>query len=311
MFLFTENPQAKTIRMKRFVKYLLLLAVLAVPFVTKAASPKDTTNPTSDVIYSDQDKVILDRIFHDLEPKKDSSMGQLMVMVGKEFLGTPYVAHTLDNRDKEELIVNLRELDCTTFVENCLAIARTIKSGKPNFRKFTHQLENVRYRNEKLDGYLSRLHYFSDWIANNEKKGLVEDVTYQLGGTPDPLNLNFMSTHADLYPQIKKHPEWVTQMAEREKEISAHSFYLIKKQDLEEVESGIQDGDIAALTTNIKGLDISHVGIMVKENGRVHLLQASSLAKKVIIDPTPLADYLAPRKSASGIMVVRPLPPKD
>lgn len=297
--------------MKRSIKYLLLLAILIVPFVVRAAAPKDVTAPASDVIYSEQDKVILDRIFRDLEPKKDSSMGTMMVLVGKEFLGTPYVAHTLDNRDTEELIVNLRELDCTTFVENCLAIARTIKSGKPTFKKFTRELENIRYRNGKLDGYLSRLHYFSDWISNNEKKGLVEDVTYQLGGTPDPLDLNFMSTHADLYPQLKKHPEWVPEMAEREKEISDHSFFLIKKQNLEEAEPGIQDGDIAALTTNIKGLDISHVGIMVKENGRVHLLQASSLAKKVIIDPTPLADYLAPRKSASGIMVIRPLPPKD
>jgi hypothetical protein len=297
--------------MKRSIKYLLLLTILALPFGLKAVSPKDSATPGPDIVYSEQDKVILDRIFTDLLPKKDSSMGQMMVLVGKEFLGTPYVAHTLDNRDTEALIVNLRELDCTTFVENCLAIARTIKSGKPTFKKFTRELENVRYRNGKLDGYLSRLHYFSDWIANNEKKGLVEDVTYQLGGTSDPLDLNFMSSHANLYPQLKKHPEWVPEMAQREKEISAHSFYLIKKQDLEEAEPGIQDGDIAALTSNINGLDIAHVGIMVKENGKVHLLQASSIDMKVIIDPKPLADYLAQRKNVSGIMVLRPLPPKD
>ncbi|GET31037.1 N-acetylmuramoyl-L-alanine amidase-like domain-containing protein [Prolixibacter sp. SD074] len=297
--------------MKWSIKYLLLLIILALPFGLKAASPKDSAAPGPDVIYSAQDKVILNRIFTDLLPKKDSSMGQIMVLVGKEFLGTPYVAHTLDNRDKEALIVNLRELDCTTYVENCLAIARTIKSGKPTFRKFTRELENVRYRNGKLDGYLSRLHYFSEWISNNEKKGLVEDVTYQIGGKPFPLDLDFMSNHPDDYPQLKKHPEWVPEMAQREKEISGNSFFYISKGKIEEAEPDIHDGDIFALTSAIKGIDIMHVGIMLKENGRVHMMHASSKAMKVIIGEVTMEDYLNGRKNVSGMMDIRPLPPKD
>jgi len=297
--------------MKRSIKYLLLLTILALPFVIKAASPKDTAAPGPDVICSAQDKVILDRIFTDLLPKKDSSMGQMMVLVGKEFLGTPYVAHTLDKRDKEALIVNLRELDCTTYVENCLAIARTIKSGKPTFRKFTHELENIRYRNGKLDGYLSRLHYFSEWISNNEKKGLVGDVTYQIGGKPFPLDLDFMSTHPDDYPQLKKHPEWIPEMAQREKEISGNSFFYISKRKFAEAEPDIHDGDIFALTSAIKGIDIMHVGIMLKENGRIHMMHASSKAMKVIIGDVTMEDYLNGRKNVSGMMDIRPLPPKD
>lgn len=297
--------------MKRSIKYLLLLVILGLPFGLRAASPKDSTLPGTDVIYSDQDKVILDRIFTDLLPKKDSSMGQMIVLVGKEFLGTPYVAHTLDKSDTEALIVNLRELDCTTYVENCLAIARTIKSGKPTFKKFTRELENIRYRNGKLDGYLSRLHYFSEWISNNEKKGLVEDVTYQIGGKPFPLDLNFMSTHPDDYPQLKKHPDWIPEMAQREKEISGNSFFYINKRKFAEAEPDIHNGDIFALTSAIKGIDIMHVGIMLKENGRIHMMHASSKAMKVIIGDVTMEDYLNGRKNVSGIMDVRPLPPKD
>src|SRR5690606_20906657 len=93
-----------------------------------------------------------------------------MVAVGKSFMGIPYVAKTLEVGETESLVVNLQGLDCTTFVENVLAFGLMLRNHKTDFDSYIQYLETIRYKDGKLDGYASRLHYFSEWIANNEKK---------------------------------------------------------------------------------------------------------------------------------------------
>ena len=265
-----------------------------------------SVNNQNEVVFQEQDKVILKGIYAKLEKENKKSTAELVALVGKTFLGTPYVAHTLEG-GKEQLIVNLRELDCTTYAENCLAIARSIKNGRNNFEGFTAELQAIRYRNGIIDGYPSRLHYFSDWIYENDRKGRIKDVSKAISNTPYPLQVDFMSTHPGSYKQLESNPGFVNDLSEKEKEISNRQMYYLPKQKLSEYEHELREGDIVGITTSIEGLDITHVGILVEHDGRIHLMHASSAAEKVVISEEPLEDYLNAGSKVTGIMVARPL----
>jgi hypothetical protein len=154
-----------------------------------------------------------------------------MVKLGTWFMETPYVAHTLEKGDEEQLVVNLRELDCTTLVENCLAIAKTIQSGEHTFEQFTKELKNVRYRSGKIDGYPSRLHYTTDWIFDNQQKRLVKNLSKEIGATPYPKEINFMSTHPDSYRQLKDSSHLVEIIAQKEKTSTPVSIFIFPKKN--------------------------------------------------------------------------------
>jgi hypothetical protein len=229
-----------------------------------------------------------------------------MVSTGKSFIGTPYVGKTLEIGDEESLVINLRELDCTTFVETCLALAKTAKSGKASFGDYTNTLKNIRYRNGILSGYGSRLHYFTDWIADNQQKGFVTDITKKLGGEPFPVSPTFMSTHPAYYRQLANDSCLIEQIRHYENEIAKRSYFYIPKEKVTQIEPELKDGMIVGITTNIEGLEIIHTGILIKENGRIHLLHASSDFKQVMITEHPLIDYLNGNKRQTGIMVLEP-----
>jgi hypothetical protein len=283
---------------------IVLFVVLPLFFACNAAKENKTDGPVN-VVAQEKDKQILEQILELFSGEKDTPLPVLMVKTGTFFKETPYVAHTLET-EPEQLVVNLREMDCTTFAENCLAISRTIKSKNPGFDKFTQELQKIRYRNGKIEGYPSRIHYFSDWIYTNDKKGLVKDVSNEIAKTGYDLNVNFMSTHPDRYKQLKNNTEFVNKLAKQEKEISSRTMYYIPEGKIAEVEDKLQDGDIAGITTNIGGLDISHVVLLVRKEGKIHILHASSAAEKVIVSENTLEDYLLNSKPATGIMVARP-----
>lgn len=267
----------------------------------------ETAENNKDIIYQPEDKTILNEVFELFSEEEGTPVPELMVKVGTCFLGTPYVAHTLETDSAEQLVVNLRELDCTTFAENCLAISRTIHSGRLTFEQFSNELKGIRYRNGILDGYPSRLHYFTDWIYNNHQNNIIRDVTHEIEGIPCPINVHYMSTHPESYRQLKADPSLTKRIEAQEKEISARPMHYIPEEQLAAVEDRLQDGDIAGLTTNIDGLDISHVIMLVRKEGRIHLMHASSLAEKVIISEETLEAYLLNSNRATGIMVARPL----
>ena len=258
------------------------------------------------ITYTAKDREILDNAFNFLEPYKNLPEGELVVKTGEFFLGTPYVAHTLEI-SPEHLVVNLREMDCTTFAENCLAIARTVKTDHPDFNRFTKELTYIRYRNGKIENYTSRLHYFSDWILENDAKGLVKNVTEEISHIPFHPEIYFMSTHPESYKQLKSHPEFIPVIARQEKALTNKPKFYISKDRISEFENRLKPGDIIGITTSIKGMDIQHVGILVEKAGRIHLMHESSKAKKVIITENTLEDYLLHNKTATGIMVARAL----
>lgn len=226
----------------------------------------------------------------------------------KKMLGVPYVAGTLDSNEEEQLVVHVDQLDCTTFVETVLALCIADKRGERSFDGFKKALIDVRYRNGILDGYASRLHYFSDWIRNNEQMGFVKECTSETAcSQPKELWLDFMTTHVDSYLPMKKDPALVEVMAAQEKnwQGTVVSYIPKEKLNLSPEELKIKDGDILAMVTNIKGLDIVHVGFAFWKDNQLHLLHASSVAKKVIEDPQTQYESSKKTKAHIGVRAIR------
>jgi len=237
-------------------------------------------------------------------------INEVITEIGKSFIGTEYEAHTLEITEFERLVINLRAFDCNTFIENVLAISRCIKKNKTTFKHFQDELKLIRYRNGQLSGYPSRLHYFSDWIYDNEKKGIVNDVTEKIGGDSLKLNLSFMSGHPQYYKHLKDNPAFIELIKKQEEEISGRDYYYIPQENIKNIESKIQSGDILAFTSTINGLDVNHVGIAVRmEDNRIHILHAPVPGSKVQITKLPLDEYVKRLEKDSGIIVVRNLEP--
>ena len=226
----------------------------------------------------------------------------------KKMLGVPYVAGTLDGNEEEQLVVLVDSLDCTTFVETVLAFCIADKRGERDYEGFKKALTQIRYRDGILNGYTSRLHYFSDWIRNNEQMGFVKECTSETScSQPKELWLDFMTTHVDSYLPMKKNPELVLEMAAHEKnwQGTVVSYIPKEKLNLSPEELKIQDGDVLAMVTNIKGLDIVHVGFAFWKDNQLHLLHASSSAKKVIEDPKTQYESSKNTKAHIGVRAIR------
>ena len=226
----------------------------------------------------------------------------------KQMLDVPYVAGTLDGNEEEQLVVRTDALDCTTLVETVLALYIADKRGERSYVAFKKALMQVRYRDGILDGYASRLHYFSEWIHNNEQMGFVKECTSEATcAQSQELWLDFMSTHPDSYLPMKQDSSLVKEIALLEKNWHGVQVAYIPKDklNLSSEELKIKDGDILAITTNIKGLDVVHVGFAFWKGEKLHLLHASSVAKKVIEDPQSLYDYSKNKKAHTGVRAMR------
>jgi hypothetical protein len=265
-------------------------------------------------VFSEKDVEVCNSKFELAVDKNlsDKPIGDAIVEIGKSFIGTDYLAHGLEKDGDEQLVINLTGLDCTTFLENALVLARCIKKEETSFEDYKDELQFIRYRDGIIEEYPSRLHYFSDWIYDNQRKGIVEDVTKEIGGEKIKFNINFMSTHPDSYKHLKENPDFIPIIKKQEKEISCREYYFIPKEKLKSKEEQIHNGDLIAITTTVEGLDIGHIGIAVKmEDGRVHLLHAPTVNTKVHITNEPLSDYLMKYKRHSGVIVLRALEPAD
>jgi hypothetical protein len=259
------------------------------------------------ITCSPEDQKAFERKVQEIKGLTDNDLGKTLVAVGKTFIDIPYVAKTLEVGDTESLVINLHGLDCTTFVENVLTLGLMLKNGSTDFDQFTKTLEIIRYRDGRLNGYASRLHYFSEWLANNEKKGLLKDMTPEIGGIEIIKDIDFMSTHRDLYPFLKDEGNF-QQIQASEKYLTDRALCILPQDQIAANEQAIHSGDIIALTTSIDGLDITHTGIATLESdGRIHLLHSSTGSMKVEVSKLPLSEYLKGIKKNTGIMVARPL----
>lgn len=235
--------------------------------------------------------------------------GELIVKVGKEFLGVPYVGGTLDKDAAESCTIELDKLDCVTFFELSLAVADAlITEDEPKFSSLYDRIQYTRYREGLIDGYESRLHYTADWIYDNIEKGVVADITQELGGVELVLNVYFMSRNAAKYPMLKGNKDLVAKIKKIEEDVNANPAYYIPKEKVSDIMDDLQDGDIVAFVTSIDGLDYGHIGLINKEDGTARLMHASTTAKKVVLDTT-IDEYIEGVSKFTGITVLRPIAP--
>lgn len=248
------------------------------------------------------DTTTITNILIDLEKEMPNNQQNLVAMAGEKLLNTPYVASTLEI-EPEMLTINLDGLDCTTFVETATALAITAASHRTSWRDFIYNLENIRYRSGEVDGYSSRLHYVSDWIVDNSHRGNFQEMTSRIGKADFAIKtLDFMTLHRDSYKALKDDDNY-KKLKNVEIGYRSHRFPYIKPQNIKTAKIG--NGDIIAITTSIKGLDVTHMGIATIVDGVPHLMHASSKAGKVIVDPLPLWEYLRKNRNATGIRVIR------
>jgi hypothetical protein len=265
-------------------------------------------------VFSDEDVEICNSKFQLAVDEKLSikPINEVIVEIGNSFAGTDYAVHTLEVNDEEKLVINLSELDCNTFVENVLVLSRCIKQGKTSFDDYQDELKLIRYRDGKIDQYPSRLHYFTDWIINNEEKNIVKNITEQIGGEKFELNLSFMSSYPEYYKHLKANPGFIPIIKKQEEEINKREHYFIPQEKIARIEPEIESGDLLAFTSTIKGLDVNHVGIAVRmDDERIHILHAPNVGNKVQITELPLAEYVSIIEKDSGVIVVRVLEPAE
>jgi hypothetical protein len=260
----------------------------------------------------DPDKIICDRKFKLAVTLKlhEKPINEIVVEIAKSFLGVDYAADTIETPGKERLLINLQELDCVTFYENSLVLARCIKKNKLTYDDYKKELQFVRYRSGVINEYPSRLHYTTDYFYDNEKKGVLRNITKEIGGVRYKRRTDFMSVHIESYPRLKENPEFVAAMKKIEDEMYTREMYYIPKKKIEKVVHQIEDGDILGITTNIKGLDCSHTGIAIWQKGELRMIHAPSPGKKVQITGLSLRNYLMQIKKDTGIIVARPINPK-
>lgn len=244
------------------------------------------------------------------EARKQGTNCNYVMFFARKLLGIPYVAHTLEVNKTEKLVVNLRQLDCTTFVENVVALNLCVKQKKYSFKAFCDNLCKIRYRGGSVPHYTMRLHYFTDWIEDNEEKGLCTELQ-----APEPpfsavqnINVYYMSSNPDKYKMLKAHPEYLPYIAKMEKKINRKSYRYIPKAGITNtalLRNTVKDGDIIALTTSLKGLDIQHIGFAVWHKDGLHLINASSLRHKVVEETMTLYNYLQKQRTMTGARIVR------
>ena len=263
-------------------------------------------NAAAQVTYQRVDSVKVCQLLERASQEK----GNVTLWLARQFIGVPYVAHTLEVNDTEQLVVNTRELDCTTLVETVTALTLCVQQGKKSFADYTDMLRLLRYRQGRMNGYPSRLHYFTDWIDDKQLMGIVREIQ-----KPNPpfsdlqkIAVSYMSEHPQSYKALKEHPDYVPVIRRQEQALTGNLYHYIPKTSVRNtrlLRQTIHDGDIIAITCNKKGLDIAHLGFAVWHKDGLHLLNASSIHKKVVEEPMTLFRYLQKHSSFTGIRIIR------
>jgi hypothetical protein len=242
-------------------------------------------------------------------------LGPAVARVGELALGAPYAANTLEaylaaggSPDAEPLTLHLLKFDCVSLVEAALAVARTAAAGPDaGWDRFAREIERMRYRGGERRDYASRLHYFSEWIADGARRGLVRDLGPELGSRPDARPLRFMSEHRGSYAALADQAAFDAIVA-HERRLDASPRNLVAKARIPEIQDRLQTGDVLAFATTLSGLDVTHTGLAYRsEDGVMRVLHAPLSGGVVQVSPGTVADYVNGLRTATGILAARPL----
>ena len=294
---------------------LLLFVVATLLFVGYRSEAPPTPVAEAEIDAYAQADTSTRRLFNEVmafaraEQLHEKPFGEIVQTVGMQFLRTPYVAGMLDAPAQEMLIVDLTGFDCVLFVEAALALARGIAVEDYSYATFANHIEEQRYRGGAMNGYCSRLHYFTEWIADNEDRGAVRDVTAALGGEKLDKTLTFMSEHRKSYPRFATNDSLFRGIQSMERDLANHKIYHIPQHRIRAAYDQMQAGDIIATSTHIEGLDVTHTGLAFDDGrGGIGFLHAST-SGGVKVSPD-LQDYIQNNKVQIGIVVARPVDPR-
>ena len=241
-------------------------------------------------------------------------LGRAAIRVGELAAGTPYEPHTLEaylkrggNPLQEPLTLSLTRFDCVTLVEACLAVTRLARAAEvPTWERFGQQVERMRYRSGQRQGYVSRLHYFSEWITDGEKRGLVRDIGAELNGANDTRPLRFMTEHRGSYPALVRDNVF-QEIRAIERSLDGRPRRVVPAKRIPEIVNRIEHGDVLAFATEIPGLDVSHAALAYRDpQGILRVLHAPLSGGVVEITRATLPEYVAAIRRCTGILVARP-----
>jgi hypothetical protein len=232
------------------------------------------------------------------------SLSACIIKNAQQLIGSPYVSGTLELAGPERLVYFTDKFDCVTFVEYVLAQS-IYQTGNAQNKTFEAILQQLRYRNGRIDGYGSRLHYFSEWILENEKNGYISNITPDISLSKYKKDIRFMTENVEKYPLLTNKSD-VQKVMDAQHRISSYDWHYVSKNKIFEISDQIHDGDIIAITTDIKDLDVVHTGFAIRYADGIHLLHASESEGKVTISKNTLADYLSNHKRQTGIILLRP-----
>lgn len=239
-------------------------------------------------------------------------IGERVAKFGKEMHGTAYRGFTLEVDDRvESPSVDFRGLDCWTFFETALGLARMVEGGRypRDPGALLREIETTRYRGGRCHGhYLDRLHYLAEWFHDNHERGTVSDITRTLpGATRVPARpVREMSRRWQSYRYLRENPSYRPLMAKSEAEVAKLALRHVPKSKVAAIEGELLNGDIVGIVTHKPGVFCSHVGIIYRSlDGKARFMHASTTYKRVVIDKT-ISGYLNTFKNHAGIIVGRP-----
>ena len=235
--------------------------------------------------------------------------GEIVQWVGEQLIGRPYAAGLLDAPETETLVVDLRQFDCVLYVENVIALAQSIALGESSYDAYADRVERLRYREGTMGGYCSRLHYFTEWIYDNDVRGAVRNVTQEVGGEDFDKRIDFMSENRGSYPKLASDETYAC-IVEMEQDLRNVELFYIPQARIAEAYAMLLPGDVIATATSIGGLDVTHTGFVHKTPATTGFMHASLSSNAVKVSPD-LQDYVQGIRSQIGVVVARPMDPRE
>jgi len=214
-----------------------------------------------------------------------AQIGPRIAFISGQFLGTPYKESTLiGNAGTHEVFtINLEAMDCFTYLDYVEAMRLS-----DSYSRFKVNLKRIRYYSGKV-AYTHRNHFFTDWRERNPS---VTDVTGEIGRgrarvVPKRLNEKTDGTY------------FMTAIPIAERDVT----YIPAEAIDNVVIDSLQTGDYVGIYAEAAGLDVSHVGIIIKDRDATYMRHASSAPsqRKVVDDDLKL--YMRDRP---GIVALRP-----
>ncbi|MFJ1456151.1 DUF1460 domain-containing protein [Nocardia wallacei] len=213
------------------------------------------------------------------------SKGDLIELLSRQFLGTPYAADTLigSATEPEQLVADFRRVDCFTYLDYVEALSRSADRDQ-----FTANLADTRYAGGTVD-FAHRKHFFSDW--SHTPRIAATDITATLSPAAATVtkSLNAKADGGTYLPGLPVVDRDIT--------------YVPAAAVDDGVVAGLRTGDYVGAYADQPGLDVTHVGVFVMTPGGPVFRNASSLAENEKVVDTPFADYV---RTTPGILVLRP-----